>query len=250
MNFKQTDLTFFTCKEDRYDGVTIEGDIEHTVVEFEKALDALFQTLQNKKLLWIKLPIERADLIATLTCKEFVFHHCNERDITLVKKLIEDPVIPTAKNHTLGVGVVVFHENDLLVIKDRIWQTYKLPGGFIDDGENISQAVVREVFEETGVEVEFESVVSLGHFSPAQFGESNLYVISLAKPISTKIDIKDEQEILEARWMNIDEYLNREDVLPYNKAIVKNAFLNEKGLHVCTDTELILKQNIQYELFF
>ena len=241
----------FTLKEDRYEGVTIEGSvIEHTVAEFEEALEALLAGLKNKKLLWIKLPIERADLIATLTCKDFVFHHCNERDITLVKRLVEAPIIPTAKNHTLGVGVVVFHEQNILVVKDRIWQTYKLPGGFIDDGENISQAVCREVFEETGVHVEFEAVVSLGHFTPAQFGESNLYVISLAKPLSTKIEIKDEEEIIEARWMNIEEYLNREDVLPYNKALVKSAFLNEKGLKIDKDSELILNQNIQYELFF
>ena len=241
----------FDLREDRYEGVTIEGSvIEHSVTEIEEALEALLASLKNKKLLWIKLPIERADLIETLTCKDFVFHHCNERDITLVKKLIKDPIIPTAKNHTLGVGVVVFHENNILVIKDRIYQTYKLPGGFIDDGENISQAVVREVFEETGVHVEFEAVVSLGHFTPAQFGESNLYVISLAKPLSTKIEIKDEEEIIEARWMNIEEYLSREDVLPYNKALVKNAFLNEKGLKIDKNSELILKQNIQYELFF
>lgn len=250
MNEEQ-DFTFFDLIEDRYEGVTIECEwIEHTVAEFEKEIKNILDNLKNKKLFWIKLSIGRSDLIPVLTNHGFVFHHCNEEDITLVKRLIENPIIPTAKNHTLGVGVVVFHGKNLLVIKDRIWQTYKLPGGFIDDGENISQAVEREVFEETGIKVEFESIVSLGHFLPAQFGESNLYVISLAKPLSTKIDIKDEDEILEARWMDVDEYLSREDVLPYNKAIVKNAFLNEKGLQICTDTKLILKQNIQYELFF
>jgi 8-oxo-dGTP diphosphatase len=243
--------TSFDLKEDKYGGVTIESNnIKHTVLEFEKEINAILENLTNKKLLWIKLPIERSDLIPTLTCKDFIFHHCNERDITLVKKLIENPIIPTAVNHTLGVGVVVFHGQNLLVIKDRVYQTYKLPGGFIDDGENISQAVKREVFEETGIKVEFEEIVSLGHFSPAQFGESNLYVITLAKPFSTQINIKDDEEILEARWMDVNEYLNDEDVLPYNKALVKNTLLREKGLKVHHGSELITKQNIQYELFF
>ena len=237
--------------EDRYDGVTVlESGISGDTAEFEIKLQNTLQNLQDKKLLWIKLPIERSDLIPLLTENGFVFHHCNERDITLVKKLIEDPVVPTAKNHTLGVGVVVFNGDDLLVVKDRIHQTYKLPGGFIDDNENITQAVVREVFEETGIEVEFELVVSLGHFTPAQFGESNLYVISMAKPLTTKIEIQDNDEIIEARWIDVSEYLNREDVLPYNKAIVKNALLNKKGLKICKHTDLILRQNIQYELFF
>ncbi|WP_345994016.1 NUDIX domain-containing protein [Sulfurimonas sp. HSL-1716] len=248
---KRPDITSFALKEDRYDGVTIEsGDIAHTILEFEQEITEILAAIEDKKLLWIKLSIERSDLIPVLTKCDFVFHHCNERDITLVKRLVEDPVIPTAVNHTLGVGVVVFNKKNILVVKDKIWQTYKLPGGFIDDSENISQAVVREVFEETGVEVEFESVVSLGHFSPAQFGESNLYVVSLAKPLTTHIEIKDKHEIIEARWMDVDEYLSREDVLPYNKAIVKNAFLNEKGLKVHNGVKLILKQDIEYELFF
>jgi len=245
------DFTSFELKEDRYDGVSITClGIQHSVLGFEEALRVLLENLTTKKLLWIKLSIESSELIPVLTKHGFLFHHCNERDITLVKKLIENPIIPTAVNHTLGVGVVVRHEDNLLVIKDRIWQTYKLPGGFIDDGENISQAVVREVYEETGIDVAFQEITSLGHFLPAQFGESNLYIISVATPLSTHIDIKDDHEILEARWMNIEEYLNREDVLPYNKAIVKSTLSDKKGLSMRQGSELIKKQNLNYELFF
>ena len=248
---KKLSYTSFDLREDRYAGVTIQNaHIKHTVLEFEIEIETILQNLTNKKLLWIKLPIERSDLIPVLTCKDFIFHHCNERDITLVKKLIENPIIPTAVNHTLGVGVVVFSGKNLLVIKDRIYQTYKLPGGFIDDGENISQAVEREVLEETGIKIEFETIVSLGHFSPAQFGESNLYVIALAKPLSTQINIQDDEEILEARWIDVDEYLSRGDVLPYNKALVKNALLSQKGLKIYNNSELITKENVLYELFF
>ncbi|WP_331775228.1 NUDIX hydrolase [Sulfurospirillum sp. 1612] len=245
------DFTSFELKEDRYDGISITClNIQHSLLEFEKEIQVILKNLTTKKLLWITLSIEHSKFIPILTQHGFLFHHCNERDITLVKKLIKNPIIPTAVNHTLGVGVVVRHDDDLLVIKDRIWQTYKLPGGFIDDGENISQAVVREVFEETGIDVTFEAITSLGHFLPAQFGESNLYVIAIATPLSTHIDIQDNHEILEARWMNIDEYLNREDVLPYNKAIVKSTLSEKKGLSMHQGTELIKRPNINYELFF
>ena len=237
-------------KEDRYDGVTVEGITEHTLSEFEAALSELLQSLQGKKLLWIKLPIERSDIIPLLTENGFVFHHCNETDITLLKKLTQNPVVPTAKNHTLGVGVVVLLGNDILVVRDRIHQTFKLPGGFIDDGENISGAVVREVLEETGVHVAFEAVVSLGHFTPAQFGESNLYVIASARPLSREIAIRDKEEILEARWMDVDAYLARDDVLPYNKALVRNALSGSKGLQIDNTVELRIKTDTRYELFF
>jgi 8-oxo-dGTP diphosphatase len=242
---------YFKLQKDRYSGITIVSfPTPYKIVEFEEALVQLLQNPQNKKLLWIKLSIVDSELIPLLRNNGFVFHHCNEQELMLVKKLEENPIIPTAKNHTLGVGVVVVKENKLLTIKDRIYQTYKLPGGFIDDNENISQAVVREVYEETGVEVEFESVVSLGHFTPAQFGESNLYVISVAKPLTTEIQIKDTDEIEEARWIDIDVYLNHEDVLPYNKALVQNALKSSKGLQIDNEIELTVRAKTEYELFF
>ena len=244
------DFTKMTLKHDQYDGITIDSTtIPDSVLEFEKELFLIIEKINNKKLLWIKLSIEQSKFIPMLTKHDFVFHHCNERDITLVKKLIEKPVIPTATNHTLGVGAVVFDGDQLLVIKDRIWQKYKLPGGHIDDRENISCALKREVYEETGIEVEFESIISLGHFSPAQFGESNLYVVCRANPLNKEINIIDSEEIMEARWIAVEDYLACEDVHSYNKAIVKNA-LENSGFKIDTRTDLITRENVSYEIFF
>ena len=111
--------------------------------------------------------------------------------------------------------------------------------------ERVSQASEREVFEETGVRVKFDSIVSLGHFTPAQFGESNLYVVSLAKALTTKIDIQDTHEIEEARWIDVAEYLRREDVSAYNQELVKKALEKQNAL-VQKELELKSKANIQY----
>ena len=235
---------------DQYDGITIDSSsIPNNVLEFEKELCLIIEKIENKKLLWVKLSIEQSKFIPMLTKHNFVFHHCNERDITLVKRLIVKPVIPTATNHTLGVGAVVIDDDKLLVIKDRIWQKYKLPGGHIDDSENISNALKREVYEETGIEVEFESIISLGHFSPAQFGESNLYVVCRATALSKEINIIDDEEIMDAKWIDIQEYLTCEDVHSYNKAIVRNA-LENSGFKIDTRTDLITRENVSYEIFF
>jgi len=244
------EFTTMSLKYDQYDGITIDSSsIPNNVLEFEKDLCLIIEKIENKKLLWVKLSIEQSKFIPMLTKHNFVFHHCNERDITLVKRLIVKPVIPTATNHTLGVGAVVIDDDKLLVIKDRIWQKYKLPGGHIDDSENISNALKREVYEETGIEVEFESIVSLGHFSPAQFGESNLYVVCRATALSKEINIIDDEEIMDAKWIDIQEYLSCEDVHSYNKAIVKNA-LETIGFKIDTRTDLITRENISYEIFF
>jgi len=246
---EQFSFTSINLIVDKYDGITIDNTtIPQDSLKFEHELQEIIKQLKNKKLLWIKLPIEKSELIPMLTKYDFVFHHCNERDITLVKKLTQDPIIPTATNHTLGVGAVVIDNNKLLTIKDRFQAGYKLPGGHIDDRENISQALRREVWEETGIKIEFESIISLGHFSPAQFGESNLYVVCNAKALSYDINILDSEEIVDAKWIDVNEYLNCDEVHLYNKNIVKTAILNN-GLKRETNN-LFLNQNSQYEFFF
>lgn len=244
------DFTNINLITDNYDGITIDNStIPKNIEEFEKELIIIIQSLENKRLLWIKIPIAKSKFIPILTKYDFVFHHCNEKDITLLKKLSIDPIVPTARNHTLGVGVVVINEdNDILVIKDRIGKRYKLPGGYIDDDENITTAAVREVKEETGIDVDFNSIIALGHFKPLQFGESNLYVGCTAKSFSKEINIIDDYEIIEARWMDLDEFLNHEEVLLFNKTIVRTA-LNNDGLKF-DHIEMFKNKNIDYELFF
>lgn len=219
----------FTLTNDKYDGVTIDKIETSNINEFEDKLISLIKNLQNKKLLWIKLDIEQSFLIPLLVTFDFTFHNCNPKNITMVKKLIKNPIIPTSANHTLGVGAIVMHDNKLLVIKDKIIQKYKLPGGYIDNQENISEALIREVNEETGVKVKFQSIVSLAHMFPSQFEQSNLYIVCKAKALTTQINIIDTDEIIEAKWMDLDEYFSHKDIFEYNKDIVKNA-IQKDGL--------------------
>ena len=237
---------------DPYNGITVKKEsIPKQIDQFVKSLDELmiYLTKVQRNLIWIDINIDKSYLIPYLTMHNFVFHTCQEKSILLVKKVKKEAIIPTASNHTLGVGVVVLNEyNELLVIKERIsTTTYKLPGGHIDDGEMISQAVAREVLEETGVEVVFESIVSLGHFFPHQFNKSNLYIICLAKPISYDINIQDTNEIEDAKWMDVDEYLQDDTVLEYNKVLVNSA-LDIKGFK-SFDLESFKHIPKRYELF-
>jgi 8-oxo-dGTP diphosphatase len=237
---------------DPYNGITIDSkDLPKQIEEFEINLDYLINETINKRfLIWIYIPIEKSDFIKIATNKGFFFHSCAENYILVVKRLKQNAIIPTAANHTLGVGVVVINENNqLLVIKERISTVgYKLPGGHIDDGEMISTAATREVLEETGIEVEFESIISLGHFYPHQFHKSNLYILCKAKPISHEINIQDTDEIEDAKWVDVDEYLVDENVLDYSKAIVKAAISNKSFIR---ENEKVLSHiNRDFELFF
>lgn len=67
--------------------------------------------------------------------------------------------------------------------------------GFVEPGESIEEAVIREVFEEAGVHV---GDVRIHSSQPWPYA-SNLMIGCLAEALSTDITI-DETEIVEARW--------------------------------------------------
>ena len=242
----------FTTVLDPYNGITIdEKYLPNTKEEFEVSLDILIKSVESRRnLIWIYIYIKKSDFIPIAVNRGFIFHSCDENYILVVKRLKEDAIIPTAANHTLGVGAVVINENEeLLVIKEKHFHIgYKLPGGHIDNCEMISTALEREVLEETGIEVEFESIISLGHFYPHQFHKSNLYILCTATPKTYEINIQDTQEITDAKWVDVNEYLVDIDVLDYSKAIVLAA-LEYKGF-IKVNQEVLSHIKKDFELFF
>lgn len=237
---------------DPYNGITINNnDLPKTKEEFEVNLDFLIENVKNRRnLIWIYIDINKSDFIPISTQKGFIFHSCYENLILVVKRIKSNAIIPTASNHTLGVGAVVINEkNELLVIKERVSNIgYKLPGGHIDDAEMITTALEREVLEETGIIVEFESIISLGHFYPHQFHKSNLYILCTAIPKSSEIDIQDCHEVIDAKWIDVNEYLSDEKVLDYSKAIVLSALKSKGFKRANQETLCHIKKD--FELFF
>jgi ADP-ribose pyrophosphatase YjhB (NUDIX family) len=74
----------------------------------------------------------------------------------------DDPDAPPANSMVPSVNVVV--ENDrgqLLLIRRSDNDNWALPGGAIDLGESMTQAAVREVAEETGIDCEVTGLVGI-----------------------------------------------------------------------------------------
>ncbi len=73
-----------------------------------------------------------------------------------------DPNAPKANSIVPSVTAIVLDaEGRLLLVHKTDNNLWALPGGGVDPGESVSQAVVREVKEETGIDVEVTDLVGV-----------------------------------------------------------------------------------------
>ena len=116
----------------------------------------------------------------------------------------------------VGVGVVVLDEDKVLLIKRRdepdagLWT---VPGGLVELGEDVEDAAVREVEEETGVKVELQGLLDVVN-KVVRDGEGRVeyhYVIVdfLGRPLTK--EVKASPEVLDAAWVELDK-LSRGEV--------------------------------------
>ena len=82
---------------------------------------------------------------------------------------------------SFSVHTVVSNNEGILLIQRNDFKVWVLPGGRVEAGESVAQAAVREVFEETGIEVVLRSLVGI-YIMPHWIGDSH-NVVFAAKPV-------------------------------------------------------------------
>ncbi len=186
--------------------------------------------VKNRKLIWITLQDALTRLIPMCLEHGFTFHSCRGSATRLVLKLRNDAYVPFSPTHTVGVGGFVLLDEQLLCVQGHgASSSPKLPGGTVDLGGKIADAVLREVYEETGISCEFTSVLGFATRFPANFGYTDIYFVCELAPLSRAISITDTEEIKHASWMDVDLYLNGGHVSSFNRHVVEMS-LRKLGL--------------------
>lgn len=114
----------------------------------------------------------------------------------------------------VGVGAVVFRGEDVLVIKrgkPPFEGRWSIPGGGVDYGEALHDAVVREVREETGVEIKILSLLDVFEARPgdmdADFDRHTIMIDYVAAWVSGEPVAGDDA--MEAEFVPLDEAIER-----------------------------------------
>src|SRR5881296_435111 len=61
----------------------------------------------------------------------------------------------------IGVNALIFDQGRILLAHRRDIDWWNLPGGGMEVGETVEEALYREVYEETGLQVEIEQLVGV-----------------------------------------------------------------------------------------
>jgi 8-oxo-dGTP pyrophosphatase MutT (NUDIX family) len=116
----------------------------------------------------------------------------------------------------VSAKVVLQRNGQVLLIKnDRGWD---LPGGHIKEGENIISGLTREVFEETGLSLSSEDVVSLNmkhrnkKFFCGEFGTDD-------------VELSDEH--YEYGFFTLEEILKMNDISKIFKKVIKKCITGD-----------------------
>ncbi|KAA8524875.1 hypothetical protein F0562_011298 [Nyssa sinensis] len=155
---------------------------------------------QGKSGVWIKLPIELVNLVEAAVKEGFWYHHAEPTYLMLVYWIPETAnTLPANASHRVGIGAFVMdNEGKVLVVQENngafkdtgVW---KLPTGVVDEGEDICDAAIREVKEETGIETEFLEILAFRQSHKSFFGKSDLFFVCMLKPLSYDIQKQDSE---------------------------------------------------------
>ncbi|XP_013199886.2 uncharacterized protein LOC106142608 [Amyelois transitella] len=227
----QTLSHIFIGRTDRFNGIIVDSTVEKMDDQSEFA-QKLHESLakwaeQKRRCIWFKVNIKNSTQVPILAQKGFNFHHARDDYVMMFKwlPLESKPNLPPASHTNLGVGAIVLNSmKQLLVVSEKHYDYphWKLPGGYVERGEDIIDAAVREVKEETGVDAAFQSLVTFRHIHNMMFGNSDIYILLMMNALSDKI-IMSETEVTDCKWMSIDEYTNHPNVSEFNRLVLKKA---------------------------
>ncbi len=119
---------------------------------------------------------------------------------------------------SLGVSVVIIKDESVLLILRGDFPVWGLPGGAVESGESIAEAAIREVHEETGLDIRLIRLVGI-YFRPQ--GLEGHHQALFTAEVSGGETKPDGFETLKVEWFPLDHLPER--LLGYHRLSIHDA---------------------------
>jgi mutator protein MutT len=128
----------------------------------------------------------------------------------------------------LGVGAVIIHDNRVLLVRRAnppLQGEWSIPGGLVEAGETTRDAIVREVLEETALQVEVAALVEVFEriLRDKQSRVQYHYVLLDYRCRVLGGEAHAGSDVSEVRWATLDE-VESLSVAPETCAVIRKAF--------------------------
>lgn len=126
----------------------------------------------------------------------------------------------------VAIGIIINEDKVLLIKRERgdFVGLYALPGGKVEECEHISTAIEREISEELGINLKFNSL--LGIATEIMHDKNSTSIISCCELL-----MDEKQEIttpeFEYKWFSKEELINSNTIIESDKIMI-NEFYYKK----------------------
>ncbi len=109
----------------------------------------------------------------------------------------------------VAVGAIVVHDGALLMVQraqEPARGLWSIPGGRVERGEYLADALRREVKEETNLDVEIGDLIGIAEI----VGDPHYVILDFAARLAGDAVPVPAGDVAEARWVALDEVLDLE----------------------------------------
>lgn len=101
-------------------------------------------------------------------------------------------------------GIIIYNSTHALLVKQHATMKWSVPKGTVETGEGIANAALRELYEETGIQLSHSDIDCNAVYTD---GNYTIYLVKVSDFTKFEIDPKDKKEIIECRpvpWEEIN----------------------------------------------
>lgn len=116
--------------------------------------------------------------------------------------------------HIVAVdGIVENERNEILLVKNRDKEVWTIPGGQVEIGENLINALIREIKEESGIDVTVDKLVCISSNTGTYEGYNGYGIVPTKVMFGFTCtfvsgELSDSDETSESRWIPRDAVLD------------------------------------------